>query len=233
MFIGHFGVGLAAKRITPRPSLGTLLLASQFIDLLWPILLLIGVERVELDPGNTAVTPLNFVWYPFTHSFLGVAFWAVLVGGIYYLARRDRRSSYVLAGLVMSHWVLDLITHRPDLPLLPWMDLKVGLGLWNSFALTILVEGAIFLSGAIIYMRTTRALNTKGSVSLWAFLIFLGVVYTMNLVGPPPPSVEPIGYVGLSMWLLVAWGYWIDRNRTTTSSSIPQVEGVSDPGKHA
>ncbi len=221
MFIGHFGAGLAAKRIAPRPSLGTLFLAAQFIDLLWPVFLILGLERVEIDPGNTAFTPLNFVSYPYTHSFLGVLGWSLLVGGIYFLIRRESRSAIVVGALVMSHWVLDLITHRPDLLLIPWLDAKVGMGLWNSVPLTVAFEGALFVLGAVLYVKATTAVNAKGKVALWGLLAFLGMMYALDLFGPPPPSEEPVGYVGLAQWLFVAWGYWIDRNRKITHAHIP------------
>ncbi|MGB6032212.1 MAG: metal-dependent hydrolase, partial [Bacteroidota bacterium] len=164
MFIGHFGVGFAAKKADPKVSLGTLFMASQFIDLLWPVFLLLGLERVEIDPGNTAFTPLDFVHYPFTHSFLGVLFWAVLFGVVYFMIRKSGKSALLLGGLVLSHWFLDLITHRPDLPLLPWSDVKAGFGLWNSVALTLLVESLIFIAGVFLYMRVTRAKNRAGSL---------------------------------------------------------------------
>jgi hypothetical protein len=220
MFIGHFGAGLAAKSITPRPSLGTLFLASQFIDLIWPVFLIIGAERVELDPGNTVVTPLNFVSYPLSHSALAVLGWSVLVGIAYYAFRRQRKDSLVLGALVMSHWVLDLLSHRPDLPVVPWGDLKLGMGLWNSLPLTIVVEGALFVLGVVLYLKTTRARDAKGSFGFWGLVVFLVVMYLMNLFGPPPPSVEPIGYVGLLQWLLIAWAYWVDRHRGPVVKSV-------------
>lgn len=214
MFIGHFGVGLAAKKFDTKPSLGTLFLASQFVDLLWPIFLLVGLEHVVIEPGNTAFTPLNFVDYPISHGFFSVLIWSILFGLIYYIIKRNVKSSLVLGALVMSHWILDLITHRPDLPLFPWSDAKVGLGLWNSVVLTIIVEGLIFIGGAYLYMKTTRAENKKGSIGLWSLLIFLGVVYVSNIFGPPPPAEGPIAIVGLAQWLFIAWAYWIDRNRS-------------------
>ena len=117
----------------------------------------------------------------------------------------------------MSHWILDLITHRPDLPLLPWADYKVGFGLWNHVGLTLLIELTVFFTGVFFYSKTTRAENKKGSIGLWVLILFLLLVYTLNIFGPPPPSEEPIAIVGLSLWLVVAWGYWIDRNRSAVN----------------
>ena len=215
MFIGHFGVGLAAKKIDNKPSLGTLFMASQFIDLLWPIFLILGFEQVKIDPGNTAFTPLDFIYYPFSHSFFGVLIWSLLFGLIYYYIRKNIKSSILVGFLVMSHWILDLITHKPDLPLIPGSELKMGLGLWNHVILTLIIELLIFSTGAYLYIKTIRPENKKGSIGLWSLLIFLVLVYFMNVFGDPPPAEGPIAYVGLSMWLLVAWGYWIDKNRKT------------------
>ena len=219
MFIGHFGVGLAAKRIDKKPSLGTLFFASQFIDLLWPFFLLLGIERVKVEPGISAFTPLDFVYYPFSHSLLGVLFWSFLFGSIYFLVKKNFKTSLLLGILVLSHWILDLITHIPDLPLFPGVDIKVGIGLWNSIPFTIIVEGLIFITGSFLYIKATKAENKKGVFALWGLLIFLVVVYIMNIFSPPPDSAEAIGYVGLSQWLLIAWGYWIDRNRKGSNSN--------------
>lgn len=213
MFIGHFGAGLAAKRIDNKPSLGTLFFASQFIDLLWPIFLMLGLEHVKIDLGNTAFTPLDFVYYPFTHSFFSVFIWACVFGIVYYLIQKNLKSSLLMGALVMSHWILDLLTHRPDLPLTFWNDFKVGFGLWNSVSFTIIFEGGIFIFGSFLYMKCTEAKNKIGNISLWGFLIFLVVMYLLTAFGPPPPSTESIAFAGLSQWLLVAWGYWIDKNR--------------------
>ncbi len=213
MFIGHFGAGFAAKKIDSGPSLGTMFMASQFIDLLWPILLLLGIERVAVNPGDTAFTPLNFVHYPFSHSFLGVLAWAALFGIVHWSIKRNLRSALLLGALVLSHWFLDLIVHRPDLPLFPWGDVKVGLGMWNSVFLTLIVELLIFSTGVYIYQKTTHAENKTGLFGFWGLVVFLVLVYLMNAFGPPPPSEGPIAYMAFSMWLLIAWGYWIDRNR--------------------
>ena len=213
MFIGHFGVGFASKKIINRPSLGTLFLAAQFIDLIWPLLLLLNLEKVVIDPGNTAFTPLDFVSYPISHSMAAVILWGVLFGGVYYLFKKDVKSSVVLGLLVFSHWVLDFLTHRPDLLIIPGWEFYVGLGLWDSVAATIIIESIIFFGGVFLYWKITKPINRKGTIILWLFVGFLFVIYLGNIFGPPPPSTEPIAFIGFAQWLLVVWGYWIDRNR--------------------
>lgn len=214
MFIGHFGVGLAGKKPGSKLSLGLLFLAVQWLDLLWPLLLLLGIEKVEIQEGNTAFTPLNFTHYPISHSLVAVLIWSLLFGVVYYVLKKDVKTAVVLGLLVSSHWVLDFVTHRPDLPLISSDGVKYGLGLWNSVAGTIIVEGAIFVLGIWLYIKTTKPKNRKGSIAFWSLIAFLSLIYVMNIVGPPPPEVEPIAYVGLSQWLIVLWGYWIDKNRT-------------------
>jgi membrane-bound metal-dependent hydrolase YbcI (DUF457 family) len=213
MFIGHFALGCAAKTAAPRVSLGTLFVAAQFIDLLWPTFLLLGLERVRIEPGATAVTPLVFEHYPYSHSLLAVLVWALLVGGLHWLARRDRRSALVLGGLVLSHWVLDLLVHRPDLPLLPWGETLVGMRLWFSLPLTLALEVPLFVMGVWLYARSTRALDAAGRWGLAGLVLFLLAIYGANLLGSPPPSVTAIAWVGQLQWLLVLWGGWVDRHR--------------------
>lgn len=213
MFIGHFGVGFAAKAAAPAVSLGSLFLAAQFIDLLWPTLLLAGLEQVRIAPGITRVTPLDFVHYPISHSLVAVLGWAILFAAVYAFARRSRRGAIVLAVAVLSHWVLDLVVHRPDLPLYPGGAARAGLGLWNSIGGTLAVELALFAAGLWLYLRTTEASDGTGRWALWSLVAFLLLVYAANLFGEPPPSVTAIAWVGQAQWLLVAWAYWVDRHR--------------------
>jgi uncharacterized membrane protein len=214
MFIGHYGIGFGAKKIINYPSLGTLFFASQFIDLLWPFFLIFGVEKVIIDPGNTAFTPLDFIYYPFSHSLVGVLIWALIFGTVYYFIKKNLKNSIWLGILVLTHWILDLITHRPDLPLFFGDNtIFVGLSLWNSVVGTIFIESAIFIGGIYLYTSVTKAKNKTGIYSFWSLIIFLIIIYLVNLFGPPPESVEAIGYVGLAQWIIIGWGYWIGKNR--------------------
>ncbi len=212
MFLGHFAVGLAAKRLAPGTSLGTLFAAAQLLDLVWPVLVLAGVEEVRVEPGNTAFTPLDFVHYPWTHSLLMAAVWAIAFG-LAYRWRTGRTGAAVVVGLlVASHWVLDFATHRPDLPLAPGAT-RVGLGLWNSIPATLVVESAMYLLGAYLYVTATRPRNRTGRLALGALLLFLAAIYVASVTGPPPPGATPIAIAGLLLWLLIPWAAWVDRNR--------------------
>lgn len=213
MFIGHFGVAFGAKTLAPKVSLGSLIVAAQFIDLLWPTLLLLGVEKVSIVPGATVVTPLIFEHFPISHSLIAVIGWAGLVGGIHYVLRRERLAALVLGALAISHWLLDAVVHQPDLPLVPGTATVVGLNAWSSLPLTLIIEGSLFACGVWLYSRATTPNDATGRWGFVALVAFLIAIYAGNLFGAPPPSSEAIAWVGQSQWLLVLWGYWIDRHR--------------------
>jgi hypothetical protein len=214
MFVGHYGFGLASKRLAPTISLGTLFLACQWADLLWPVLLLTGVERVSIRPGITIVSPFDFEYYPYSHSLVALVFWGILLGLIYRaMTGSSWRSAVVIGALVVSHWVLDLIVHRPDLPLAPGVGLRFGLGLWGSLPGTLIVEFGLFGTGIWLYLKSTVARDRIGSIGLWALLVFLTVIELASLLGPPPSSVTAVAVAGLGMWLIVLWGFWVDRHR--------------------
>jgi len=218
MFIGHAAAGFASKRLAPRASLAWLLAAPWLLDLLWPVFLLTGVERVRIDPGNTAVTPLDFVSYPWSHSLVMALVWSALFGAAYRRLTRDSRGAWIVGALVASHWVLDLVVHRADLPLVPGLPLKVGLGLWNSVVGTLAVEGGLFTLGLAIYLWATRARDLQGTIGLWALVVFLLGMYAANLGGPPPPNSSAIAWVTLVFGaLIVPWAMWIERNRAGRS----------------
>lgn len=221
MFIGHFGVGFGAKAAAPQISLGTLLIAAQFLDLLWPTLLLLGLETVRIAPGQHGLTPLVFDHYPISHSLLAVLGWAVAMAVLFLALRRDKRGALMLAALVVSHWLLDAIVHRPDLPLYPGSPFVVGMGFWNSLPMTLAVEVPLFLLGVWLYVRTTKAIDATGKWAFWALVTFLVLIHAGNLFGEPPPSSEAIAWVGQAQWLLVLWGYWVDKHRRLRTKSWP------------
>jgi hypothetical protein len=175
---------------------------------------LLGYERVVIQPGITSVTPLDFVSYPYSHSLLALCIWAVLWQVVYLALTRTRlAASITIAALVVSHWLLDYVSHRPDLPLTPGGSERVGLGLWNSMPGTLAAEAGIFAVGLLIYLRATAPRDRVGSVGLWALAIFMVVVYLASVFGPPPPSQTAVAWSAQAMWLLVAWGYWVDGHR--------------------
>ena len=216
MFIGHFAVGLAAKRLAPDVSLGTLFLAAQLADLAWPTLVLTGIESFSIRPGITAVTPLDFTRYPYSHSLVGMAAWGLGLGIVYFTIQRRALAALVLFIVVLTHWLLDFVTHRPDLPLTLTGAERFGLGLWHSRIATLAVEGLLFAACVWIYAHATRPVDAAGRWSLVALVAFLVVVYLANIFGPPPPSVAAVAWTAQAIWLLVAWGYWIDRYRTAS-----------------
>ncbi len=214
MFIGHFAVALAAKRAAPELSLGTLFLAAQLADLVWPTLVLLGVERFEIRPGITAVTPLDFIHYPWSHSLTAMALWGVALAVAWAAVRQGTpKAALIILAVVVSHWVLDWISHRPDMPLTIGGGTRLGLGLWNSMPATLAVEGALFAMCVAFYALTTRTLDRTGTWAFWGLVAFLVVVYLASLFGPPPPSTTAVAWSAQAIWLLVAWGYWVDRHR--------------------
>ncbi len=212
MFIGHYGLGLASKKISPAIKLGTAILAAQFLDLLWPVFTLLGWERFSIVPGNPKLTQLNFESYPYSHSLMGSIVLAIAFALAYFIIKKDFKTSVIYGLLVFSHWLLDFITHQPDLPLTYGSSEKVGLGLWNHPAAAIIIECMIYGAGIYLYFKSTKPVNRKGTILIWVMLSLLLIFYIMNLVGPPPPSPEMVSWSALSLWLFVFLGYWIDRN---------------------
>jgi membrane-bound metal-dependent hydrolase YbcI (DUF457 family) len=213
MFLGHYALAFGAKRIVPAVSLGTLFLACQFADLLWPTLLVLGIEIVEIDPGNTLVTPLNFIKYPYSHSLVMLLVWAVVFALLYFAFRRGRAGAITVGALVLSHYVLDVITHRPDLPITVGGDARLGFGLWNYPGTTLAIESALFLIGIGMYVTVTRERDRAGKIGLLALIATLGAIYFAALYGPPPPNSRAIAMAGHLSWLFVLWAYWVDRHR--------------------
>lgn len=218
MFIGHYAAGFACKAVAPRANLGTCFAAVQLLDLLWPPLVLAGIEQVRVDPGNTAFTPLDFVSYPYSHSLLMAAVWSVAFGGVHYWRRREAATAAWLGGAVFSHWVLDWLSHRADLPLAPGLETRVGVGLWNSVTATLAVEGGLFAVGLALYVGRTRPSSRAGTWGLAALVAVLVAVY-LGTQGPVPPGATAVAAAGLGLWLFVAWGWWLERHRVAAAAA--------------
>jgi hypothetical protein len=213
VFVGHYAVGLAAKRAAPGTSLGTLFAAVALADLLWPVFLLAGWEHVTIAPSPNPFLTLVFDAYPLSHSLLTLGVWGVLWALVYQWRTGYARGAVVVALLVVSHWVLDVVVHRPDLPLYPGGP-QFGLGLWHSVGGTLVVEALLLVMGAAIYFTTTRARDAAGRYGVWALLLLLVGSYISTLFAGPPPSVRALEIGGIAFgWLFVGWAAWADRHR--------------------
>jgi len=208
MFIGHYALGFAARRRGKLPSLAMLFIAVQLLDLLWPIFCLLGIETFQIDPGNTKLTPLDFTYYPYSHSLLMAIVWGALLGGIYYAVKKNSRASLLLAGLVVSHWVLDFITHRPDLPLTPFSGSKAGAGLWNHPAAAVVLELVLFIAGSLLYFFSVKP---RRKILFWVLVLLLAGIHLANIFGPPPPSISAVSWSANLMWIFVLMAWWLER----------------------
>lgn len=214
MHVGHFAVGLLAKRVEPKISLGTLVLAAMLSDFLWAIFLFAGLEHVRFKPGRGAANYADAYDIAFSHSLLMDVIWGALFAAAYFLRRRYPRGALVVFVVVLSHWVLDVIAHRPDMSLAPGTDNSFGLGLWTSLPATLIVEGGFWLLAIILYARATRPKNRWGVYAFWSVIALLTLIWYNNITGPPPPSVRVAGISSLIYFsLVVAWAYWMNRLR--------------------
>jgi hypothetical protein len=211
MLLGHVAAGLAGKKFAPRVSLGTLVLAGTLSDLVFTVLVIAGVEHLRIVPGITAVNPFDLYDYPFSHGLLANVVMAILFGGFYFLIKKDTRSSIVLGLVVLSHWVLDVISHRPDMALIGNEGPKVGLGLWNSFAGSVAVELVLFLAGLILYLRATKPRRALSYLPLSLFILYSAFMFTGWLLGTIPENLTVV-YIssGIMMIMYLALAYWTD-----------------------
>lgn len=215
MFIGHYAVAMVAKRAAPRASLGTLFAAASLADLLWPMFLLLGWEHAHTVPGPNPFLTLWLDSFPISHSLATLIVWGALFGALYRWRTGDGGAAFVIGLVVVSHWVLDFVTHRPDMPLYPG-GTPVGLGLWSSVVGTLVVEGGMFLAGVWLYATATRARDRVGRYAFWGLIAFLVVSYVGSLYSPPPPTMFALAVGGIVFgWLFVGWAAWGDAHRDT------------------
>jgi membrane-bound metal-dependent hydrolase YbcI (DUF457 family) len=221
MFVGHLALALASKRTAPTVSLGWLMAGVTALDLLWPPFLIAGIERARVVPGATAFTPLVLDYYPWSHSLLMACVWGLALAALARWRGITRRTTYLLAALVVSHWLLDYITHAPDMPLWPGDSPRFGLGLWNSIPGTLLVEGAMWVAALVIYLRHRRATRWIGPAALWSLVVISTVMWATGPWTPPPPDSSSLGWFALIGWLIVPWAALADRYYSDTTTSQP------------
>jgi hypothetical protein len=230
MFIGHYAVGLASKKLAPRASLGALIAAPILLDLLWPIFLLLGWEHVSVEPNANPFLRLTFDSYPISHGLLAVVGWATLFAAVYFGLTRYRAGTLVIWVGVISHWVMDYIVHRPDLPLSAGGTRLVGLGLWNHRWEAIAVEALLFAAGLWIYLQQTKAKDKIGGYAFWGFVVFLLLAYGGAAFGPPPPaSVKKLAIVTLCTALVIPWAWWCDKHRETRDVALTSDRESNSP----
>jgi hypothetical protein len=220
MFVGHYAIGLAAKRLAPRTSLGALIAAPILLDLLWPIFLLVGWEYVSIEPNPNPFLRLQFISYPISHGLVAAIGWATLFASIYLGVARYLIGAITIWVAVMSHWLLDYLVHAPDLPLYAGAYRFLGRGLWNHPKITIAVELTMFALGILIYLRATKAKNAIGNFGFWLFVLALVGLYAAVIFAPPPSSVKKLAIGTLFSWLFVAWAWWLDRNRIARTNPL-------------
>jgi membrane-bound metal-dependent hydrolase YbcI (DUF457 family) len=214
MFIGHYAIGYFSRRRDSLPSLAILFLAVQLLDLLWPIFVLLGWESFTIDPGNTRMTPLSFNHYPYSHSLLMSVVWGILFSVLYYFFKKNAKASFLIFILVLSHWILDFITHRADLQLTPFTEQRVGLALWNHPALELILELSMFITGILFYYFNIKPAR---KITFWILAGLFIVIHLMNVFGPPPPSVEAVAWSANLMWLFIIWAWWVERPVSASS----------------
>jgi hypothetical protein len=210
MFVGHYGVSFAAKRVDRTIPLWVLFIAVQFLDVLWAPCILLGIEKARIVPGITASNSLDLYYMPYTHSLVGALLWSCAGGFAYQLlARPARRQSGVVVGFaVFSHWILDLVVHRPDLPLYD-NSVKVGLGLWNVPALAFGLEAALLFGGIWLCLRGRLA----RSVGTLAFGVLSLAIQAYVFFGPPPTSDRAAASMALIAYAVFAAVIWFLQDR--------------------
>jgi membrane-bound metal-dependent hydrolase YbcI (DUF457 family) len=215
MFVGHYGPSFAIKAVRPAVSLWLVFIAVQLVDVLWAILVLLGVEKVRIIPGITASNPLDLYYMPYTHSLIGAIFWSLAVAFVVWLLPRvATRSVAVWIGVaVFSHWILDFLVHRPDLPLYD-DTLKIGLGLWNFPVVALSLEAALLFGGMILYLRVTAPINAIGRVGLPVFGVVMLAIQSYIFFGPPPVSPAAAAFTALGSYIVFAvLAEWLAHHR--------------------
>ncbi len=223
MLVGHVAAGFLAKRVEPTISLGTLVLAAMLADVLWPLFTIAGLEQVEVGTGRGAGAYFHPVNIAMSHSLAMAVLWAGLFAAAYFRASRSSRGSLVVGMAVLSHWLLDAVSHRPDMPLAPGVGMYVGMGLWTSIPATLVVEGGLWVLAIIVLARATRPKKRAGVYAFWSVVVLLTLAWYNNIAGAPPPNPRTAPIASLAFFtLLVVWAYWMNRVRPVAATTAAQ-----------
>ncbi len=217
MFVGHYAAALALKKFEKRASLGVLFLAVQFVDILFFPFVLLGLERMNIVENFTQSTHFELEFMPYTHSLVAALLWAGVAYAIFrWLFVKNNSVAVVVALAVFSHWLLDLITHTPDLPLWSDTSLKLGFGLWNNAIATYVVEAALLILALWLYLRSTSATSTVGKYGMGVFVVFLLLLNVVNIFGPMQGDSELVLAISAltSYFLFAAVAFWLDTKRS-------------------
>ncbi len=217
MFVGHLSLAFASKSVAPRVSLGWLMAAVTLLDLIWPIFLVLGIEHAEIQAGFTAFTPLVLSDYPWSHSLLMTGVWGVVFALLGRWRGMTSREGIVLFVLVVSHWILDFISHAPDMPLWPGGSARLGLGLWNSIPATFVVEGSMWIAGIVLYLRHRAPTRWIGPAALWSFVVISTAMWALSPWSPPPPDTQVLAWGSMIGWITLPWAALADRYYAPTS----------------
>jgi membrane-bound metal-dependent hydrolase YbcI (DUF457 family) len=214
MFIGHFAPAFVAAAMPKAPRLGLLFIAAQLVDFGFFVLVMLGVEHMRIVPGITATNPMDLYHMPFTHSLIGSAVWALALAGVIWVMTKNRTGAAIGAMVVLSHWFLDVLVHRPDMTLLGTAP-KLGLGLWNMPMIEMPLELGITCAALGYYLSRTRAIGNATLTPAWVLGGMLLVVQLYNWFAPEPKTYDislPIS--ALIAFTLFAWlAFRLDRTR--------------------
>ena len=237
MFVGHLALGLVAKRVEPKISLGAWMLAVLFADLLCFAFLIAGIEHFDVEPGAArnrfvGLNDVRNIFFAYSHSLLMNAIWAAMFAAAYFLQRHYARGAWLLFAAVLSHWLLDFIAHNPDMPLAPGTSAVYGLGLWSSIPATLIIEGGFWLLAIILYVRAARPKKRAAIYAFWPVIAFITLLWYANIKRGVVPNPVKAGINGLIfVSLMVAWAYWMNRLRPAQAEIIHDLESDSRGGK--
>lgn len=209
MFIGHWAPALAVAARRPAPTIGVLFIAAQLVDWAFFGLLLAGVEHMRFSPGISVMNPMDLYHMPFTHSLLGAAVIATVFGAAVLAATRNRSAALATGAVVLSHWLLDLLVHVPDLTL-AGSPPKLGLSLWNYPYLEMPIELGITFGALWLYARNRQ----PAAARVWMLAAVLLLLQAVNWFGPVEPEVSAgtslLAFFAFGLVTLAAW--WMGKS---------------------